>query len=407
MIRLHRPKAETLNDRTRLSCVIDIAGDKRTAYIELHNCDQACFCDDICDGFLVSILLLAMKNREDIVCDVPVSRRLLYQLTTFMMPFLAHINKELTPINIVAEPYCAQIESKGRVGTGISCGVDSLAAIYDETEGKRQCNDYAVNTLVYLNAGHYGTDENAHAVWEQYAALPSEFAKAHGQQLLMLDSNLFAFLPYVPAQASLFAMCGIILQMQNWFQIYHIASSFTIFDFAADFQEMELYETFALDCLSTENVKFYSSGATKNRIEKLSTFIDDPEYVKYLYSCVAGNGGKKNCSACEKCVRTYLNALALGKTDRLAQTFDIDYMDRHRNYFLAYALKMRRKAAFEGRFYAEIYAELRRNNVPIPIKARLMALLPYHYNRFNIVSSLHASIWYYCKQLVKRILGRA
>lgn len=93
---------------------------------------------DRCDGILVGLLLYATKRGQDILCHTSCSEVLHEKITKYLLLF-CKINSELQSIKIRCESCSEKLSSKRHIGTGISCGVDSLSTIiYYYTNGYKK-----------------------------------------------------------------------------------------------------------------------------------------------------------------------------------------------------------------------------------------------------------------------------
>lgn len=110
-----------------------------------------------------------------------------------------------------------------------------------------------------------------------------------------------------------------------------------------------LYELLSLPCFSTNNLRIYSEGATRTRIEKTKEIADNPIVQKYLHVCCT-NGN--NCNWCLKCKRTILTLDALGKLDDFKNVFNIEYYKKNK---LEYLKWLYREHISDGKMYDPIY----------------------------------------------------
>src|SRR5882762_76870 len=83
------------------------------------------------DAFLVGLLLYAMAQGEDVYINCPVSEKLYYNLSNYLIPALSLANPKLRPVKIVPiKLEHTSINAGNAVGTGFSGGVDSFSTIY-------------------------------------------------------------------------------------------------------------------------------------------------------------------------------------------------------------------------------------------------------------------------------------
>ena len=70
----------------------------------------------------------------------------------------------------------------------------------------------------------------------------------------------------------------------------------------------------ALDPLwSTETLEFVHDGCEATRIEKVALIAEPDVALKFLRVCGEDHNGAYNCGWCEKCIRTKINFISLGR----------------------------------------------------------------------------------------------
>jgi hypothetical protein len=77
---------------------------------------------------------------------------------------------------------------------------------------------------------------------------------------------------------------------------------------------------------SSSRMQVHHHGTYMSRLEKTALVADWPVGLDNIRVCVHDVRGKGNCGTCEKCIRTMLTLVALGKLDRSA-AFDRDDVD--------------------------------------------------------------------------------
>ena len=80
------------------------------------------------------------------------------------------------------------------IGTGISCGVDSLVTIYDNYINETD-PDFRINSLFFVNCGTHGDyeDEASHRKYWDRVALNKSGADDLGLPMYLINSNYHAF----------------------------------------------------------------------------------------------------------------------------------------------------------------------------------------------------------------------
>lgn len=154
MITISKPRIEK-NDNTTflLSEVYDEVRNLRMdVWFSVDSTWGGYLCNEYADSFLLLLLPIAMKSRQDIAIDCPVSSKLFFNLQNTIQPIFCKILEVDSPIVIKAEvnnSVC--FESKG-VGCGCSLGVDSLSSFFKHF-GEEAMPGYEVTHLTLFNSG--------------------------------------------------------------------------------------------------------------------------------------------------------------------------------------------------------------------------------------------------------------
>jgi hypothetical protein len=335
MITIKQPVIFQLNDTARIQNVIDVDGSPRELWFEVGRNYGAYLCDERADAYVIGLLHWAMENRHDITCEIPLGEELYYQLTTYLIPAVANATKNLYPSMIFAPVDSRLMPNAGAVGTGLSCGIDSLHVLANQTESPYR--SFNITHLLYNNVGANGIGEEGELLCSERKQMAEAFAEETGYKLIETNSNFAEIFeqiyPLVHTYSNVFA----VYMMQKFWNVYFYASSgFDFSEFSLknnDDKDSAYYDLLSLDCFSTRSLRFYSEGGAKTRFEKTKTVIKYLPAKKYLNVCCAEG---KNCGKCEKCMRTLLTLDALGVLDEFQAVFDIDYYKAHKNHYYSW-----------------------------------------------------------------------
>jgi hypothetical protein len=369
------PKITIDKNNAILSADININGIQNTMWYSAPIEYKEYLCYERSDAFVVSLLLLAMEKGENIKCEQDISEKLFFSLTKYLIPFLCKINPSLKKIQIICETTNEGLPTEGKVGTGISCGVDSLSTILYHGKGSKS-GGYTINYLTLFNSGYYGYGDDNKKNFQKYLKQSIDFSQKYGYPLLVINSNISNFTKYDFLAAHTYLTCSVVLAMQKFFNVYYYASGYSVFDFKAVYVDSAYYDIFLLDCISTENIKFVSAGTTMRRSEKIELLLNNKEYLKHLYVCTAGSP-PLNCGKCEKCVRTLLVIDSVGYLDIVSSNFDIKTYKSRRSINISTMLVKKKN----NNFYREIYESFKKNNINIPFTAYLYTPISYLNNR--------------------------
>ena len=129
ILEIREAHIKRIGDKSRLCSDISWGDRNRTLWFEVEREYEECLCSERIDGFLVALLPFAMIRNLNIHSDGYVSERLLYQLTTILLPSLSANITEFHSIDIDLKRDEKVLESKNGVGTALSCGVDSFYTV--------------------------------------------------------------------------------------------------------------------------------------------------------------------------------------------------------------------------------------------------------------------------------------
>lgn len=334
-MRIGAPRIEHHGERVRLIADVDLGGgDVRPLWAEVDACYGQYLCAERSDAFLIGLLHYAMCNHYDVVCEAPVTAEILLRLRTILIPILVYNSRAMHETQIDAPVATAPIPSAGAVGTGLSCGVDSLHAI--KSQLSCPIPGFSLTHLCNFDVGAFWRrdkpDETSvrQAQWSRNHA--KACAKELGLPLLTLDSNLVGLLRQDHGIVNIYSNLFAILALQRLWRAYFVASlgcgmaGFSVVD--AEHIDSAHYDMILLDCCSTSTLNLCVEAAALTRVEKIRDLADWPLAQQFLHVCVRAVG--PNCGTCLKCLRTLIILDALGKLDDFGQAFDIAFYKAHR-----------------------------------------------------------------------------
>lgn len=314
---------------------------------------------DRIDAFVLGLLIFALKNGYDFASDLPITDELKYNLENHLIDPLCNVHKTLYRTQIDA-PIISPTKQIGEiVATGISCGIDSLYTIQQHTQETIPSNR-RINCLVFFNIGSsmQGKDNLRTPLVEGRLNLARNFAKDYGFRFLFIESNLHLvinkYVAYSHLEHHTFMGLFCVHLLQSYIKCYYYSSGYTYNQFCLGKFHKNIFETAQFDllsmfCASIGNMKFYSSGGDKSRLEKTRVLLDYEPAQKYLNVCV---NEVENDGICFKCIRTLLTIDALGGIDKFYKVFDVDAYKRNRFFYLK---RMYLDAKFKNdEFYKEI-----------------------------------------------------
>lgn len=332
MIRFEAPYLRQEADRSFLCAAVTIQGQRSEAWFSVENDYAAYLTDDRLDAFVVGFLTTAMRLGEDIVCEAPLTKRLHYQLTTYLIPTMADNMEVYHPISIHAPLTEETLPCEKAVATGWTGGVDSMYTLM--THLRTDEPSRKLTHLLIANVGTLESDRNFELLQFMTDKARRGVAAQLGLSVVNVDSNIHLLQDELFLAVAAFRIPAAILTLQKLFGVYLNSSGAEFAHFAFSSNCSGYYELLPLSCFETDNTVFYSSGGHIPRIRKLEELSEEPYAQKQLHPCIY-HMKQINCGRCGKCVRTMGALYALGKLDRFAAVFDVEEFYRNKEEYLA------------------------------------------------------------------------
>ena len=337
MLFIDQPYIEKNQNKSRLVCNINIdQTEKQTIWFEVDEKYEKYLCTERSDAYIIGLLNWAMRTHHDITCKTPVSEDLLFNLNEYLIPSLIKYAPDFHDVKIHAPITNETLPNEGGVGTGLSCGIDSLHAIYKHFN----CS-YPSHKLTHLCINNVGAFNNCYQKYgidhirkERYE-IAQKAAAEIGLPIITTDSNFQTTFKQNHLLTHTYSSMFAVFCMQKLWQTYFYGSSgydfnsFTLTNHAQ--KDCSLYELLSLNCFSTRCLKIYSEGGAESRLEKTVMIADYNIAHQYLHVCTQQNN---NCGICSKCRRTILCLDALGKLDKFSKVFDLQYYKKHKKEYL-------------------------------------------------------------------------
>jgi len=344
------------------------------------------FVSEACDSFLLAVLLPALKHHEDILITCPVSERLLYNSRTSLIYMLSEAFK-FNPIKITTTSSTVQTNYESTaVGCGCSLGVDSLAAIFSNSN-LPDTPHYAITHLTYFNVGSHGYKDEA-ANRKSYLRdmkKVDEFATMLGLPVVKIESNVWKlFSGFDFDRSGNIINMSTVLSLQKLFGRYLYGSNFQMKDVSLTDRCLGYFETLMLPMSSTESTQLIVANPDLSRPDKMELILKNSYTYKYLYVCwkelIVNNDPNHpiakikdnylNCTRCDKCLRTCAQLDILGVIDKFTGIFDIDYYKKIKNQYWGRILANRHNNSY----YADTIRLATKYGYKIPLTAKVNAL---------------------------------
>lgn len=362
MITIYEPKIETNESKARLKCRVkdDAQSIDEELWYEVDIEYSNYLCPEVCDGFIIAMLLPAIKFKQNIEVKAPMTANLYYNLVNVVIPLMAQLYgydlsiEDCSRFLIVSETINTHFHPSA-IATGCSLGVDSLTAIKQHMKLSNN-GSYKLTHLTYFNVGAFGSsyDENTEQTLKREKQEVSNFARKLGLPTVIVNSNIHNWYSTFKNfnHSHTLRNMSVVLCMQKLFKNYFYASGYPIEDFKLT-KDLAYFETLLLPQISTHCTSLISANANYSRIEKIKYIGNDQLATQNLYVCLKEqiwndrhvghleDDGFRNCGKCEKCLRTLVILDALGLIDNYNNIFNVDYYNRAKIIFIKamYALR--------------------------------------------------------------------
>lgn len=342
--------------------VSSLAGDK-TLYFSLDK-QFSNFISGVSDAPLLGLLIPAMSMGEDIYVNGKISERLYFNLSGPYQKILQIVMPNLHQINIYPEYLYSDIHRGSGVISGFSGGIDSFCMLADHYYNDVP-ESYKITHLLYNNnLPTHVTD--GEILFTKRSNLTASLVEKIGLPLIVINSNLndfyegFAFRKtHTPRNTS------IALLLQNGAKRFLYASAYHYTDISIKpMQTMANSDAITLPLLSTESLDAVSVGSEYTRVEKTFRVANLKESYDSLNVCMKND---RNCSRCEKCMRTLLTLEIAGLLDLYSNSFDLN---KYRNYRDEYIVKILQSS---WSLHREIIEDASSQNFRFPRYLRLKA----------------------------------
>ena len=261
------------------------------------------------DGFITSMLMLAMHLNEPLEVRGVVSEKLAYGILEWQRVFCALLPHLLNPVEIkfgkleVVPPSA----TTGKIASAFSGGLDSLFTLYHHLPQNQPIPSACLTHALFIHGFDIRLYQEARYL-ELYKAYQNELEQL-GVTLLTAQTNAYPFtqlrLKWVLAHGG--PLIGTALMLGNLLGRFYVNSTAPYKLITED-----IFGTSALSdhLLSTETLEIVHYGASKNRIAKFPLVANWTVAQRLLRVCVDAEASE-GVNNCGKCVRCLLNKIRL------------------------------------------------------------------------------------------------
>ena len=339
ILHISQPLVSRQNGKVRVSAKVTIENEQ-ILWIEFDEVYAEYVCWERSDAFLLAVLPIAMRRGMDVECEAPVGEELLYQLREYLLPALEKGDRRIHAVQIRAAVDKMRYHGMA-VGTGISCGIDSLYSICHAMNSEYP--NLKLTHLAVFNVGAFFKKDGGQFAFQ--CNLARNFACEHGLKLVVANSNftLYDFPGKLEHRLThVYNNAFAVFALQKLWKVYYYSSGFDYSQFSTkgNFDSPpSRYDLLFWNVVSTSQLRFYNSGGAVTRYQKTVDLVDYEPAFRYLNVCIKEDG--QNCGECFKCKRTLVTLDALGALDKFDGVFDIMRYKAHRHKYLFWMVRQK------------------------------------------------------------------
>ena len=365
MLIIDKPYITYVNDKVRLCAKLIFPHTETIAWFEADRQYEPYLVTDRADAFVVAFLTAAMKAGEDIISRAPVSKRLLFQLNSLLIPRLSQNMNRYHRMKIQAEPTDVELPCENAVGLGWTAGVDSFYSFKRYAETREP--SMKITHLVVVSIGTFEAEDQDKTL-SLFLNRAEDMAQAQGLQAMGIQSNIHKIVNETYLSVGAFRIPSAILAFQKLFGTFLHSSSYEYWRFALTEENSARYELLVFDCLETETTRFYSSTGDASRIDKITAVADYPPAWTRLHPCLYQED--ENCGKCGKCDSVFTTLYALGKLENFAKAVDVDLVKKNLDSYIQ-DIVLHSTGIYKG----ELFRFLRDKGMLTPAQLRLARMV--------------------------------
>lgn len=336
MFRLLNLKKFKKDNWCYLCCDFSVTGienpfDEKSMWVAVEEKNEDMLADNVYDPFVLVTVILGMYYKQDIHIDGNISPRLYHNIQHYLINIFDRFSDYTSPVEFTVNGFDTVTQMKNLIGTGISCGIDSLVTIYDNYINETDPN-FRINSLFFVNCGTHGDfeDETSYKKFCDRVALNKMGAEDLRLPMYLVNSNFHAFTHKIGEQKiGYLAIYSCVLSLQRYIRRYYTSSNLSYDEIAEfnrlsrDFDLAEYCESFMPHLISTECFELVIDGCQYTRAEKTERISDWKFAQRHLNVCVPTVDHGRNCSCCEKCMWTLIPLETMGKLKNFEKVFDL------------------------------------------------------------------------------------
>lgn len=329
MLHLHKPRIEEENGF--IYFISDYSGfDEGELWLRTDAQTAEHFDESVSDAFILPALLMAMENGTDLRIDNDISDLLYFNTNTHIQEILSIHSETFSKIQILPSGTKENKKNPSGVATGLSCGVDSFGAIYTHLISSPPSS----TKLTHLTQYNHAQQRDYGGRWIQNVERFKNVASQLELPLITIGTNFSARIMAPHTMRHTYLNCSAAIAMDGLISKYYYASTFNYSDInVTNTSDIAHADPIVLPLLSTDNIRFFSTGSEIPRTKKTDHITSMPLTREFLEVCPKHPADQLNCSCCYKCLRTMLTLDLLGHLDHYMGVFDVPrFRAKRQNY---------------------------------------------------------------------------
>jgi len=266
---------------------------------------------DDAEPFLIASVMDAMAENRDIHVHGTVSFQLLSNLHEFMVAWSRWIPDSFHVVNVTVEslsvlPIASGLGHDGAIAA-YSGGIDATCTLYRHSHGQEGHRSRRIVACALIQGFDIPLDHQEKFAWSLEIA--QETLDSIGAVVHPLRTNFREVIRTNWENSHGVALVSALQFFKPMARSCLIGSSKPYDDIVFPYGSNPLSDGF----LSSDSMQVLHDGSRFDRIEKTAVISQWPEGTRNLRVCWKGSQVEANCGKCEKCIRTKLGFMALGK----------------------------------------------------------------------------------------------
>lgn len=323
------------------------------------------------DNFVIGLMLLAIKNGEDIIVEnAKVSKTLRENLEKHLFPIFEKMNCGSNNTQIICDCKSEHDQIRGQtVATGISLGVDSFYSILKYQDVKEN----PINCVLYIKQVT-GTTCILDSRQKYEINKRKEVASQLGIEYIPILSNLRSIVDseFVFSQYHTFAHLSAAITIKT-ISCYYYATGFSKKEMQLNFSDTAYYDNYIQNIVCHKFFIMRMAGSDVSRFQKTELIQDNQIVQNYLEVCLEPKFEEnvnhvelrsQNCTRCHKCNRTLATLDVLNSISHFSSVFDTHYYKVNR--WRVWGEIEYRRLVMKDEFSVEILNKAKEKKLNIP-----------------------------------------